>query len=139
MSDVILTPGTINGLAVLAEQFILETNAFLESHWDESKVWWPRKPADDDAAPPGGSEDSLDGATVSRVATADAEELVSRLIQSCGILQPQERVAGHPHYAILFVFDAEGAVGGADAGHVPSRGREAGERPTRPVAVLKAG
>ena len=139
MSDVILTPGSIIGLAELADRFILETNAFLESHWGESKVWWPRKPDGIHAAPPGGNGGSLEGATVSRVATADAEELVTRLIQSCGILQPQERVVGHPHYAILFVFDAEGAqrVDGAD--HLESSGREAGERTIRPMAVLKAG
>ena len=139
MSDVILSPGCIIGLAEMADRFILETNAFLESHWDQSRVWWPRKSTDDYAATPGGNGDPLEGATVSRVATADAEELVSRLIQSCGILQPQERVVGHPHYAILFVFDAEGAppVGGAE--QAPSRGRDAGERRARPLAVLKAG
>jgi len=139
MSVVILAPGIINGLADLADRFILETNTFLESHWDQSKVWWPRKPADHQAVPPGGNGELLEGTTVSPAATADAEELVSRLIQSCGILQPQERVVGHPHYAILFVFDGEGAQVVEGRGQVPSRGREADVRLTRPVAGLKAG
>jgi hypothetical protein len=127
------------GLADLADRFILETNAFLESHWDQSRVWWPRKPDGIHAAPPGGNGDSLEGTTVSRVATPGAEELVARLMESCGIVQPQERVAGHPHYAIVFVFDVEQAQGVAGAGHLASRGREAGERMMRPMAVLKAG
>lgn len=109
MSDPITIKVGLAGLTDLANRFILETNTFLSRHWNERRVWWPRKLAPEDVGGPCGSEASSADATVPPAVATDAEELVSRLIRSCRVLHPQAQFTGHPRYAIVLVLDAEQA------------------------------
>ena len=95
----------IEGVAGLAQRFILETNTFLSQHWNEAKVWWPLKAGGESPAQP-----HLDDTAGTRtVSSWDAEELVSRLIRSCGILDPRAGFAWHPRCTIVLVVNSDEA------------------------------
>lgn len=132
MSDPISTTACRECLTDLAERFILETNAFLGRHCDEPKVWWPLKSATNHAGDGTPTYDT----TVSRISAADAEELVSRLMQSCRVIRPHEGIPGNPRYAILVVVDAEQAQP-VIANPLLSSDREATDRRQRPMASLQ--